>query len=64
MKIFINLLSIIALVLIGINFTQINLDNVFAKESLVALSTIFSGFCAITLLQILRLAIKIKETSK
>lgn len=64
MKIATIILSIIALGLIVFNVTQLDFDNLFEGESVVALITIFTSLCAITLLQILRLSKRIEKLSK
>lgn len=64
MKIFTYILTIIAVLLIGYNITQINFDTPFEGESMVALITIFAGLCAIILLAILRISKKIEKTIK
>lgn len=64
MKIFSYILTVIAILLIGYNTTQINLEAPFEDESVVALITIFAGLCAIILLAILRISKKIEQTVK
>jgi len=60
MKIFTYILTVLAILLIGYNMTQINLDTPFEGESMIALITIFTGLCAIILLAILRVSKKIE----
>lgn len=62
MKILTIILSIVALVLIGYNMTQINFDNPFDGQSLIALITILASLCAILLLRILSVSKKIEKT--
>ena len=62
MKIFSYILTVIAILLIGYNTTQINFETPFEDESVVALITIFAGLCAIILLAILRISKKIQQT--
>ncbi|GGG34777.1 hypothetical protein [Bizionia arctica] len=64
MKIFKILLSLIAVILIIYNLTEVNFDSPFEGDSLVALITIFASLCAILLLQILRISKKIEKHSK
>ncbi|WP_323789204.1 hypothetical protein [Psychroserpens sp.] len=64
MKLVTILLTIIAIILIGFNITQINLDAPFEGQSVVALITIFASLCAIFLLQILRLSKKVEQKLK
>lgn len=64
MKIFIHLLSLIAVGLIIYNSTIIDFNAPFEGDSLVALITVFAALCAILLLQILRISRKIEEESK
>jgi len=64
MKVFTYILTVIAILLIGYNLTQINWDKPFEGQSMVALITIFAGLCAIILLAILRVSKKIEQTIK
>ena len=64
MKLFTIIFTVIAIALIGFNITQINLENPFEGESVVALITIFAALCAIALLQILRLSKKVDQKLK
>ena len=64
MKVFSYILTVIAILLIGYNITQINFEAPFEDESVVALITIFAGLCAIILLAILRISKKIEQTVK
>lgn len=64
MKFFTIIVTVIAIVLIGYNSTQISLDAPFEGQSVVALITIFASLCAIALLQILRLSKKVDQKLK
>jgi len=64
MKTFTYILTVIAILLIGYNVTQINFDAPFEGQSMVALITVFAGLCAIILLAILRISKKIEQTIK
>ena len=64
MKIFIHILTLVAVALIIFNATQLNLDALLEGQSLIALITIIASMCAIMLLQILRISKKIEAKSK
>jgi len=64
MKIFIHILTLVAVALIIFNATQLNLDALLEGQSLIALITIIASLCAIMLLQILRISKKIEAKSK
>ncbi|WP_304142519.1 MULTISPECIES: hypothetical protein [Mesoflavibacter] len=64
MKIFIHILTLLAVALIIFNATQLNLDALLEGQSLIALITIVASLCAIMLLQILRISKKIEAKSK
>jgi ABC-type maltose transport system permease subunit len=64
MKTFTYILTVIAILLIGYNVTQINFDAPFEGQTMVALITVFAGLCAIILLAILRVSKKIEQTIK
>lgn len=64
MKIFIWILTIIALALIIFNATKLNFDALLTGESQTAIITIFAALCSIILLQILRISKKIEALSK
>ncbi|HIC30487.1 MAG: hypothetical protein JXK08_08805 [Flavobacteriaceae bacterium] len=64
MKIFIHILTLLAVALIIFNATQLNFDALLDGQSLVALITIIASLCAIMLLQILRISKKIEAKSK
>lgn len=61
MKILTIVLSIIALGLIIFNFTQINFDNPFNGQSMIAIITIVASLCAILMMWILRISKKIEQ---
>lgn len=64
MKIFIHILTLVAVALIIFNATQLNFNALLEGQSLVALITIIASLCAIMLLQILRISKKIEAKSK
>lgn len=64
MKIFIWVLTIIAVGLIIFNATKLNFDALLTDESQTAVITIVAALCAIFLLQILRISKKIETLSK
>ncbi|WP_243473645.1 MULTISPECIES: hypothetical protein [Winogradskyella] len=64
MKIFIWVLTIIAVGLIIFNATKLNFDALLTGESQTAVITIVAALCAIFLLQILRISKKIETLSK
>ncbi|WP_426432146.1 hypothetical protein ACPX19_06225 [Winogradskyella sp. HB-48] len=64
MKIFIWILTLIAIGLIIFNATKLNFDALLKGESQTAVITIISALCAIILLQILRISKKIETLSK
>jgi hypothetical protein len=64
MKIFIWILTIIAVGLIIFNATKLNFDALLTGESQTAVITIVAALCAIFLLQILRISKKIEALSK
>ncbi|WP_452226583.1 hypothetical protein [Lacinutrix cladophorae] len=61
MKVFTIIFTIIAIGLIIFNITQIDFNNLFEGQSVVALITIFASLCAIALLQVLRLSKKVNN---
>ena len=64
MKIFITILTIIAVILIGYNLTIVDYNTPLTGESGTAIITIVAALCAILLLQILRISKKIEQTVK
>lgn len=64
MKIVTIILTIVALGLISFNAGELNFNNLLQGESFVAVVTIILSLCAIVLLQILRISIRIEKLSK
>jgi uncharacterized integral membrane protein len=64
MKILTIILSVIAVALIIFNATKLNFDALFSGESYTAILTIIAAFCAIILLQVLRISKKIETLHK
>lgn len=64
MKIFIWILTLVAIGLIIFNATKLNFDALLKGESQTAIITIISALCAIILLQILRISKKIEALNK
>lgn len=64
MKLFTIILSVIAVGLIIFNATKLNFNALFTGESYTAVLTIIAAFCAIILLQILRISKKIEKLHK
>lgn len=64
MKVFTYILTVIAIILIGFNLTQIDFNDPFSDKSTVALITIIAGLCTILILAILRVSKKIEATIK
>lgn len=64
MKIFIWVLTIISVGLVIFNTTKLNFSALLTGESQTAVITIVAAFCAIFLLQILRISKKIETLSK
>lgn len=64
MRILTYLLSLLAIVIVGFNLTQINFSDPFENESYTAIITAIAGGCAILLLTILRVVKKIDQTVK
>ncbi|WP_445955441.1 hypothetical protein [Yeosuana sp.] len=64
MKILTIILSLIALIIIGVNATKIDFNNPFHGESTIALITIVAALCALILLQILRISKNIETKVK
>lgn len=61
MKAFNIIFTILAVGLIIFNSTQVDFNNPFEGESVVALITVFTSLCAIALLQVLRLSKKVSK---
>ncbi|WP_370390092.1 hypothetical protein [uncultured Winogradskyella sp.] len=64
MKIATLILSILAILLIAFNATKLNFNALFEGESFTAVLTIIAGLCALILLQILRVSMKIEALQK
>lgn len=64
MKIVTIIFTLIALALIGYNISEIDLNDPFEGQSVIALITILASLCAIALLQILRLSKKVDQKLK
>lgn len=64
MKIFTTILSVIALVLIVFNFTQVNFDTPFEGNSIIAIITIVASLCVIIMMAILRTSKRIEQKVK
>ncbi|GAA3559046.1 hypothetical protein [Snuella lapsa] len=64
MRIFTIILSFIAVGLIILNATKVDLDHPFEGESIIALITIVAALCAIALMAILRIAKRIEQKHK
>jgi hypothetical protein len=64
MKIFTLALTIIAIGLIIFNATILNFEALLDGDSFTAIITIIAAFCAIILLQILRISKKIEKLHK
>ncbi|WP_308991644.1 hypothetical protein QLS71_007535 [Mariniflexile litorale] len=64
MKILTIIISVLALVLIVFNFTQVNFEAPFKGESMIALITILAALCAIVMMLILRVSKRIEEKVK
>jgi len=64
MKIFIYILSIIAVILVIYNLTKIDFNDPFGDESIIAFITVFAGLCIILLLTILLISKRIDKIQK
>ena len=64
MKLFTYILSVIAIILVIYNFTEIDFNDPFNNESIVAVITVFAGLCVILLLSILRVSKRIETLQK
>ena len=58
------LFTILALGLIAYNVTELDFDNLFEGQSIIALITILASLCAIALLQVLRLSKRVDSKLK
>lgn len=64
MKIATIILTVVALGLIAFNVGELNFNGLLYGQSFVAVVTIILSFCAIVLLQILRISKRIEKLSK
>lgn len=64
MKVFSIIFTLLAIAVIGYNATKLNFDSPFQEESFTAIITIIIALCAIVLIQILRVSIKIDKLNK
>jgi uncharacterized integral membrane protein len=64
MKIFTYILFVLSFALIVFNITQLNFDDLFGKDSLIALIGIIAAFCAIIILLIFRMSKSIVDKLK
>lgn len=64
MRVFLLIASIIAVALIIFNATKLNFEALLEGESFIAVATILIAFCALVLLQILRISKKIETIQK
>lgn len=61
MKIFTNILLVLAAVLVIINITQLNFDRLFEGDSLIALIGVVASICAILIIVIFRMSKTIEK---
>lgn len=64
MKIFTYILFILAIILIVFNVTQLNFEDLFAQDSVIAMVGIIAAFCAIIILLIFRMSKSIVDKLK
>lgn len=64
MKIFTNVLLVIALALVIFNITLLDFSNLFGEKSIVALIGVVASFCAVCILAIFKISKMIAEKSK
>ncbi len=64
MKILSYILIVIAVFLIIFNATYLDFSNLFAEQSIIALSTIVAGLCVIVLMLLLQASEKYKKLDK
>ncbi|MFK7000807.1 hypothetical protein [Flavobacterium oreochromis] len=64
MKIFTYIILVLGVVLIGVNVTMLNLEDLFKGDSLVALIGILAVLCAIVILLIFNLSKSIEHKLK
>lgn len=64
MKVFIYILLALAFSLIVFNITQLDFNNLFSEDSLIALIGIVAAFCAIFILLIFKMSKSIEDKLK
>ncbi|MCM5662338.1 hypothetical protein [Galbibacter mesophilus] len=64
MKIFTIIFMLVAVVMIGVNVTMLDFDNLFEGDSLIALIGIVAAFCAILILAIFYQSKRIQDKIK
>ncbi|MEL4307187.1 hypothetical protein [Joostella sp. CR20] len=64
MKVFIIILMLVAVAMIGVNVTMLDLNNPFEGESMIAVIGIVAAFCAILILAIFYQSKKIEQKVK
>jgi hypothetical protein len=64
MKIFTYILFFLSFALIVFNITQLNFDDLFAQDSLIAMIGIIAAFCAMIILLIFRMSKSIVDKLK
>lgn len=64
MKIFTNILLVIALALVIFNITLLDFSNLFGEKSMVALIGVVASFCAVCVLAIFKISKIIAEKTK
>ncbi len=64
MKYFIYVIIVLAIALIGFNFTFLDFDSLFEGESMVALISVLAGLCVLVLMIILLISRSISNKYK
>ncbi len=64
MKVLIIIISVLAIALIGFNFTLVDFSDPFSGDSTIALITILAALCALLLMLILYTSKRIEEKVK
>jgi len=64
MKIFTNILMVLAFLLVIFNITQLDFSNLFEGDSLIAIIGIVASFCAICILLIFRMSKDLSDKLK
>lgn len=64
MKIFTIVLSLIAVIFIAFNITQVNFNTPFEGDSIIALITILASLCVILMMVILMISKRIEQKVK